>query len=157
MGPDAAIAAFLEAADRGVDRSRASRRLDLVFRRSNEVNRPDAGPEFLEISMAALQNLSLEDKTRFVQRVESVRKSQYPDQLKLQALCYELLTLTGERNFSDMMTNLQRYIAGLPPTPDPSSPASSAGPPAAAASGERNEAVAEHGPGEEPAEPPQTR
>jgi hypothetical protein len=111
VGPDAAISAFLDAADRGVDRARASQRLALVFGEASKVQRADGGPDFMEISIAALQNLSDEDKTRFVNRIESVRGSAYTAQLKLQALCYELLTLIGERNFVDLMNNLQGYIA----------------------------------------------
>jgi hypothetical protein len=111
VGPDAAISAFLDAADRGVDRSRASRRLALVFQQAKTVSKPEQGPDFLEISIAALQNLSDEDKARFVQRIDQVQASGYTAQLKLQALCYELLTLIGERNFVDLMDNLNAYIA----------------------------------------------
>jgi hypothetical protein len=111
VGPDAAISAFLDAADRGVDRARASKRLALVFEQAKAIKRPEQGPDFLEISIAALQNLSDEDKARFVQRIDQVQASGYPPQLKLQALCYELLTLIGERNFVDLMKNLNLYIA----------------------------------------------
>ena len=110
VGPDAAISAFLDAADRGVDRSRAGRRLDLVFKASTGIQEPKLGPQFLDISMAAMQNLNDEDKKRFVQRMEAVQETEYPDSLKLQAICYELLTLTGERNFEDIMSNLRSFV-----------------------------------------------
>lgn len=115
IGPDAAVTAILDAADRGVDRARAARRLALVFARSSQITRPAAGPDFLEISIAALQNLSSDDRTIFVERMKTVVESPYPDTLKLQAICYTLISLTGEQNFADIMTNLQAYIDRLPP------------------------------------------
>lgn len=131
VGPDAAISAFLDAADRGVDRTRASRRMTLVFQQASKVKRPVEGPDFLEISIAALQNLSDEDKSRFVKRIDAVKQTRYAPQMKLQALCYELLTLIGERNFFDLMNNLEKYIAGLPePSSDSPAPAEGASGPA---------------------------
>jgi len=130
VGPDAAISAFLDAADRGVDRARASSRLALVYKEASKVERPVDGPDFMEISIAALQNLSDEDKARFVKRIEAVQGSSYTAQLKLQALCYELLTLIGERNFSDLMANLQTYIRVTPAVTDAKPPPVAGGPPA---------------------------
>ena len=151
VGPDAAISTFLDAADRGVDRSRASRRLALVFQQASKVQRPADGPDFLEISIAALQNLSDEDKARFVKRIETVRGSDYTAQLKLQALCYELLTLIGERNFFDLMNNLQNYNAIGPEVPPADGPV--APPPAGAGGAPAAEAGDEGGGAGAPAPP----
>ncbi len=135
VGPDAAVSAFLDAADRGVDRSRAARRLALVFDEASRVDRPEDGPDFLEISVAALQNLSVDDKTRFVERINSVVGSQYSDRLKLQAICYELLTLTGERNFSEIMANLETYVRSAPPASHEDASVDEPEPPAPGAAG----------------------
>jgi hypothetical protein len=111
VGPDAAISAFLAAADRGVDRTRASRRLELV---SQEVARVGPSPtgtaDFLEVSLQALQNLSNDDKRQFVEAIKSVKASAYPEQLKLQVMCFVLLNLTGERTFVDVMSSLDGYL-----------------------------------------------
>lgn len=111
VGPDAAIAAFLAAADRGVDRARASRRLSLVFERASQVIQPKLGRDFLEVSMAALQNLSTDEKTQLVGYLDKISASPYPDNLKLQAISYGILNLAGERNYIDLMSNLEQYAA----------------------------------------------
>jgi hypothetical protein len=111
VGPDAAVSAFLSAADRGVDRTRASRRLSLVFSRSSEIRPPVIGNDFLEISLAAFQNLDSDDKARVSEKITSVAGSAYPPELKLQMICYAVLGVTGERNFNVMMDNLEKYAA----------------------------------------------
>ena len=119
IGPDAAVTAFLAAADRGVDRSRASRRLDLVSRRSKEVSNPAVGKEFLEISLAAFQNLSTDEKRKLTDDINALAALPYPEDLKLQAVCYLLLAVTGERNFNDIMTNLVTWSQSAPTEPPP--------------------------------------
>ena len=112
IGPDAAISAFLNAADRGVDRARASRRLRLVFSRSSEIPPQMVGTDFLQISLAAFQNISDDDKAKVTAKIDSVAQSAYPPELQLQAICYALMGVTGERNFNATMDNLRRYAAG---------------------------------------------
>jgi hypothetical protein len=109
VGPDAVVSAFLDAADRGVDRARAARRIALVFEYAQAATHPEKGRDFLEISIAAFQNLNKEQKVAFVQRLNAITASGYPARLQLQAICYELLSLTGEDNFRDLMANLETY------------------------------------------------
>ncbi len=122
VGPDAAVSAFLNAADRGVDRARASRRLALVFRRAGRIADPSRGREFIEISLAAFQNLSRDDKANFVGLLGTITDSRYPEALKLQAICYAMLSFTGEKNFNDIMTNLEEYTQSTANNPAPESP-----------------------------------
>jgi hypothetical protein len=125
VGPDAAVEAFLSAADRGVDRARAARRLALVFSRAARITHPDLGRDFIEISLAAFQNLNSDDQAKFIDLLDRVDKSQYNDVLKLQAICYAMLRLTGEKNFGDIMTNLEEYVHlhHVVPPPEPNPPA----------------------------------
>ena len=51
VGPDAAISAFLSAADRGIDRVRAKRRLDLVFKSAGRVSRVEYIKDFIKVSL----------------------------------------------------------------------------------------------------------
>lgn len=109
VGPDIVVRAFLEAADRGVDRTRASRRLSLVSETTSSIQRPDLGEDFLIVALAAFQNISEDEKRTMLDLIKSIATSELPEDLKLQAMCYGILQLTGERNFRDLMSNLQSY------------------------------------------------
>jgi hypothetical protein len=110
VGPDAVLTAFLSTADRGVDRARAERRLDLVFRKAEEVTRPELVQDFAKISVAAFQNLTDKEKETLTQEIDRIYKSNFPSDLKLQAISYGILTIFGERNFEQLINNLKRYI-----------------------------------------------
>jgi hypothetical protein len=110
IGPDAAVSAFLATADRGVDRARAARRLDLVFRRAAEVANATQGKDFVQTSLAAFQNLSNDEKQALRVQIEGIYTgSKLPEELKLQALCYGILSIFGERNFNQLLSNLVLY------------------------------------------------
>lgn len=109
LGPDAAVSAFLNAADRNVDRHRADQRLDLVMKETAFSYQPARAKAFLEIQLAAFQNLSEGEKREFKSTIDTVFASQYSDRLKLQAISYGLLNVTGEdtyRNIIDKLKNL---------------------------------------------------
>lgn len=75
VGPDAAISAFLSAADRGVDRTRAKRRLDLVFRSASKV--PDYGyvKDFVKVSLLSFQNLNDAEKQSINNKIDEIYKT----------------------------------------------------------------------------------
>ncbi len=113
VGPDAAISTFLSAADRGVDRRRAARRLDLVFHRTTQISCHDHVKEFIQTSLSAFQNVSEEERNRLQKKIEEIydpKQTAYPDEgLKLQALAYYILVIVGEEDFNQLMTNLEIY------------------------------------------------
>lgn len=139
IGPDAAVTAFLNAADRGIDRIRASRRLALVSEEAEKTSRPEAGADFLQISLAAFQNLSSEEKTELTEIIEDMKTAPFSAGLKLRAIAYGLLNVTGERNFQRVMEGLRAY-APAQEAAEPS-PAAAAGP---AAPDEDEHGSAEH-------------
>lgn len=113
IGPDAAIAAFLSAADRGVDRARAKRRLDLVFKSASKVPPVDYIKDFVKVSLLSFQNLSDGDKRDINDKIDAIYKDDSiysSDELKLQAMCYAVLIIVGEYNFNRLMKNLVDFI-----------------------------------------------
>jgi len=116
VGPDAAVSAFLAAADRGVDRTRAARRLELVFTSASSIETPEKARDFMEVALGAFQNLSKQEKTELVAYFKSVSELPYPDDLKLQAMSYYILGITGEHNFNRVMSNLENYARTSPTT-----------------------------------------
>ena len=114
IGPDAAISAFLSAADRGVDRVRAKRRLDLVFESASKISQLDHCKDSIKVSLLSLQNLGTRDMAEINKTIDDIFKddSRFPDtELKLQAICYEVLTTVGEYNFSKLISNLVQVAA----------------------------------------------
>ena len=111
IGPDAAVQAFLEAADRSVDRVRAQRRLKLVVEWAQRIKPPEPGNDFLRVSLAAFQNLSGDEKKIFFGVIDEVAQKPYSPELRLQAIAYGLLNLSGERIFRAFMTSLKEYVS----------------------------------------------
>jgi hypothetical protein len=114
VGPDAAIAAFLSAADRGVDRVRAKRRLDIVFKSASRVSRVEYIKDFIKVSLLSFQNLNDTEKAAINKKIDDIYQDDntYPSsELKLQAICYAVLIIVGEYNFNKLINNLADFIA----------------------------------------------
>jgi hypothetical protein len=107
IGPDAAVSAFLSTADRGVDRMRAQRRLDLVFESANRMPRHENVKDYIKVALLSFQNLADRDKlNKDIEAIYNDGRS-YPNlQLKLQAICYTILVVLGEYNFNKLINNL---------------------------------------------------
>ena len=114
VGPDAAISAFLSAADRGVDRTRAKRRLDLVFKSASRVPDYSYVKDFVKVSLLSFQNLNESEKQNINNKIDEIyneHNKNYPsDELKLQAMCYAVLIIVGEYNFNRLINNLIDFI-----------------------------------------------
>jgi len=115
VGPDAAISAFLSAADRGVDRKRAERRLKLVFDSASRVTSYENVREFITVSLLSFQNLNDNEKRSINDKINEIygekgRKNYPTDELRLQALCYQVLVIIGDYNFNRLIRNLRRFI-----------------------------------------------
>jgi hypothetical protein len=107
IGPDAAVSAFLSAADSGVDRKRAQRRLELVFQSASRILIVEGIKDSIKVSLLSLQNLA--DRKGLNKKIDDIYNdtSSYPSpQLKLQATCYEILVALGEYNFRRLIENL---------------------------------------------------
>jgi hypothetical protein len=138
IGPDAAVTAFLNAADRGIDRIRASRRLALVSQEAEKTLRPDAGGDFFLISLAAFQNLESEDKAKIAKIIDDMKSAPFSPDLKLRAIAYGLLNVAGERNFLRVMEGLRAYAPGEPSAGSPPATSSPGAAPSTAASGDED-------------------
>src|SRR5262249_29570678 len=106
IGPDAAVSAFLSAADRGVDRARAQRRLDLVFKSADRIPRLENVQDYIKVALLSFQNLANRDQ--LYKDIDTIYtdKSYPSSQLKLQAACYAVLVVLGEYNFNKLINNL---------------------------------------------------
>ena len=74
---------------------------------------PTRAREFFEVALGAFQNLSKTEKKELLEYFEGVSKLAYPADLKLQAMAYAVLGVSGEANFNRVMSNMRDYA--LPP------------------------------------------
>ena len=110
VGPDAVVSTFLSSVDRKIDRYRSSRRQQIVFDKSAVIRDPNAAPAFLRASLASYQNLGVAEKRDLDSAIQQViADTNLEPRLKLMAICFGLLNVCGEKNFSDLMELLRRY------------------------------------------------
>jgi hypothetical protein len=108
-GPALAIDALLRATDDGVARSRAVRRLDLIFERVTKIKDPSKAHQFFEISVAAFQNVGADDKAQLVGLMDELAVSPYPELLRVQAMAYLLIEYTGELGLNQLIDKLEKW------------------------------------------------
>lgn len=119
VGPDAIINIFLSSVDRNVDRYRSFDRQALVYQETSKINRPAEAPVFIKTFLASYQNLSEDEKREFSEIIESVvAQEDLSDQLKLMAISFGFLNISGDTNFKALMELLRRY-QGTGQTPEP--------------------------------------
>lgn len=108
IGLDALVSTFLKALDRSVDRRRATRRQDLVFRAVREIRAPERATEFLRSSLHSYQNLSEDEKSAIITQIDGVRAEMAGDaQMQLTAVLFGFLNIGGEDNFRNLVEHLK--------------------------------------------------
>ncbi len=111
VGPDAVITIFLRTVDRAIDRWRSINRQRLVFQSTRDIVYSPSVPDFLAASLAAYQNLSKEEKAELNKVIDEFAKKQDLDpQLKLMAMAFGFLNISGEDNYGDLMADLRAFL-----------------------------------------------
>ena len=120
VGPDAVINIFLTSVDRNIDRYRSFDRQALVYQEATKIKRPADAPAFINTFLASYQNLSEEDKREFSGIIESVRaKTDLTDELKLMAISFGFLKISGDTNYKALMDLLSKHQEMGQPVPPP--------------------------------------
>ena len=133
IGPSIVMETFLRMLDRKIDRLRASIRQQRVFEQMKDIADFDAVANYLEASLLSFQNLSEEEKADITEVIQEYRSQMaWPAPLRTMAVGFAFLTIAGEENFDQVMTNLKNYLAKVqgqpggqaagPPPPGPASP-----------------------------------
>lgn len=117
IGPDAVTSTFLKSVDRGIDRNRSSARQKLVYEEVRQIKDPSKAPEFLRISLASYQNLSDAEKKELNDILLKLQAENLDPQLKLMAMGFGFLNIGGQRNFSELMKQLKKYLETPPAGP----------------------------------------
>jgi hypothetical protein len=116
VGPDAVVNTFLTSVDRNVDRYRSFDRQAMVFQEVIKIRTPAEAPVFFETFLASYQNLSDADKSGIREQIQDVLARQdLSDELKLMAISFGFLNISGDANFRAMMALLGRFQEPPPP------------------------------------------
>jgi hypothetical protein len=125
VGPDAVIAIFLRSVDRAIDRWRSISRQRLVFRTTQGIAYSAHVADFFKGSLAAYQNLSNQEKQDLREVVDAfAKRTDLDPQLKLMAMAFGFLNISGEDNYIELMADLRHFL-----TPPPSPPPATTTPP----------------------------
>ena len=114
IGPDAVLSIFLRSVDRSIDRGRSSRRQNLVYDEVRRIKDPSKASDFLRVSLASYQNLSVAEKTELNQVILKIEAENLSPQLKLMAMGFGFLNIGGEKNFRELIRQLRNYLDNPP-------------------------------------------
>ncbi len=116
VGPDAVITIFLRSVDRAIDRWRSINRQRLVFRSTQNLAYSPSVTDFFKGSLAAYQNLSEDEKSVLKGIIEEVaQRATLDPQLKLMAMAFGFLNISGEGNFTELMADLRAFLSQQQP------------------------------------------
>lgn len=110
IGPDIVLTIFMKNIDREIDRKQALRRQNLVSEEMSDISDFNKAAEYFDTSLLSFQNLTDEERENFKIEIENLKNSDLDDRIKIFALGYALLNLTGEGNFKQFITGLKKYI-----------------------------------------------
>jgi len=117
IGPDLVADRLLKVIDRKIDRQRAAAREQLVFDLMRKYTRFGVTSEFFQISLGSFQNLSDEEKVEYKEKAERLAQLPLFEALKIMALGFLFLDLSGEANLRDVCAILDQRLAELPAAP----------------------------------------
>jgi hypothetical protein len=108
IGPDVVAAAYLDSANRSIDRDRAVSRLSLVFSLTKDMVPPADAESALVLSLSAFQNLSKNDlKDAKAQIAATYADGALSELQRFQAVCFALVNMGGERVLRQVVTNIK--------------------------------------------------
>ena len=119
IGPDLVADRLLKVIDRKIDRQRAAAREQLVFELMRKYAKFGVTSEFFRISLGSFQNLSEEEKLDYKQKAEQLEQLPLSEALKIMALGFLFLDLSGEANLRDVCAILDQRMADLEPPATP--------------------------------------
>jgi hypothetical protein len=138
VGPDAVLSIFLTSVDRQIDRYRASRRQNLVYEETQNIDKPESAPDFLRAFLVSYQNLSNQERLDIDEEVKKIYANQEllkTPRLQFMTAAFGFLNIMGESNFRELVKQLKKYQQLQDMQPQQQSPAPSSQPvsPSAAA------------------------
>jgi hypothetical protein len=118
IGPALLLDTLLTALDRGVDRAIATPRSEAINRIMNEVDFDKAQEALASYCIALMQNLSADDSRRLANRLNEIKASTMPKEIKVLTLGLALLDTFGEDVLDKARLALKDQIKRVGPLKD---------------------------------------
>jgi hypothetical protein len=118
IGPALILDTLLSALDRAVDRAVAMPRSEAIRRIMNEVDFDKAQEALTSYCIALMQNLSAEESRRLANRLNEIKASPMPKDIKVLTLGLALLDAFGEDVLDKARIALQEQIKSVGPLKD---------------------------------------
>jgi hypothetical protein len=114
VGPSGFLQIFLAAADRGVDRSQAAKRSDVVVEAMKDIDYAKAKSALPPYCLALMQNVSQEDQRVLDRVLEALDKRELEPNVKALLLGIELINVVGADVLTTAVDSLGEQIRSLP-------------------------------------------
>ncbi len=118
IGPAIVLETVLRTIDQKIDRERAIDRQKRVAASMGDLEDFDKTSAYLLASLNSFQNLTTENKAEIVDLIKQYGAIGWPVQLKIMAMGFAFLNISGEKNFDQVIDNLKDYLrltaAGAP-------------------------------------------
>jgi hypothetical protein len=95
IGPSTMLQSFLDAADRGVDRTRARRRAKAVRKSVAPISYSDASEALPALCLGLVQNPSDADQVKLSEAAQALTRSNFSDEVKLYLLGLAIMNFGG--------------------------------------------------------------
>lgn len=112
VGPEIVLDIFMKTVDKQIDRKQAIRRQKLITQQLEGIMNFSKVVEYFDTAILSFQHMTPEDTQGWKQEMEKLDASDLPEKVKIYALGYALLNITGEGHFKHCVEELKKYING---------------------------------------------
>ena len=129
IGPAIVLETVLKTIDQKIDRVRAIDRQKRVAASLRGLDDFDKASQYLLASLNSFQNLTKEKKDEIAAVIKDYAAPALPVQLKIMAMGFAFLNISGEKNFDQVIENLKDYLRLTAPGPPSGGPPPGGPPP----------------------------
>jgi hypothetical protein len=113
LGPDILFSALNRFLDDKIDRLRAVQRQRLVFRKMKDIDDFELASQYVKASLLSFQGLTELDRREIADAIDEYRAVDWPDPLRLMALGFAILAISGEENFDSLLDGLKVALSAM--------------------------------------------
>ena len=113
IGPDMLLSALLRFIEHRIDRLGAVERQRMVFHKMKDIEDFELASQYVKASLLSFHGLTDLDRREIADAIEEYRSVDWPDSLRLMALGFAILTISGEENFGSLLDGLKSALDAM--------------------------------------------